>query len=76
MVEDIRGKGLSKEEITKLLKKLGEHYDYITDTEINTGFSKVDVVWFNNTVQPIWIGKRKMLENSLAIPSVALHLKS
>jgi len=75
MVEDIRGKGLTKEQIKKLLIRIGEHYGYITNTEINTGFSKVDVVWFDNTVQPIWIGKRKMLENSLAIPSVGFEIE-
>jgi len=75
MVEDIRGKGLTKEQIKKLLIKIGKHYGYITETEVNTGFSKVDVVWFNEKVKPLWINRNKMLENSLAIPSVGFEIE-
>lgn len=45
MIEDIQSKGLSKEEITELLIKLGNFYSFILGTEVNTGhFSSCKVM--------------------------------
>ena len=67
--------GYSKDEIKKMLQEIGEYFGYIVEDEINTGFSKVDMVWFDNRIQPIWLQKKKFLESSLAIPIMGFEIE-
>jgi len=67
--------GLSKEQIKQMLREIGEYYKYHVEDEIHTGFSKVDTVWFDNRIAPIWFKKRKHLENSLAIPIIGFEIE-
>ena len=69
------GVGLDKKEITSILNNIGMKYGFYVDTEIHTGFSLVDVVWFDERIKPIWTRKNKRLENSLALPIVGFEIE-
>ncbi len=67
--------GMSKEEIKDILTKIGEYYKFYVETEVHTGFSKVDLVWFDNRIKPIWLKGKKKLVKSLAIPLVGFEIE-
>jgi len=67
--------GMSKENIKDLLTKIGEKYGFYVETEVHTGFSKVDLVWFDNRIKPVWLKGKKKLVKSLAIPIVGFEIE-
>lgn len=67
--------GLKKDEIKDLLSSIGEKLGYYPVPEVNTGFSIVDLVWFDKRMPTIWLGKNKHLEKSILIPRVGFEIE-
>lgn len=67
--------GLKKQEIKDLLTSIGEQLGYKPVREVNTGFSRIDLVWFDRRLPTLWLGKNKHLEKSLVIPRVGFEIE-
>jgi hypothetical protein len=67
--------GLAKQEMKELLTEMGGYYGFRVEHEVNTGFSKVDTVWFDNRIDPLWLDRKKHLEKSLAIPVAGFEIE-
>lgn len=69
------GFGATKESITEFLEKLSQVVGFSPIREVNTGFSKVDLVWFDRRIEPFWMTRSKHLETSLAVPVVGFEIE-
>lgn len=67
--------GLKKGEIKDLLNKIGERLGYVPVREVHTGFSKVDMTWFDSDIPLVWLEKKKHMEKSIAVPKVGFEIE-
>jgi hypothetical protein len=71
--------GLKKEEIYELLKRIGENLGYSAQREVNTGVSKVDLVWFDRKIAVDLYrkpeSKELAIEGTMLIPIVGFEVE-
>lgn len=69
------GEGLKKEEIRELLEELGKCLGFEVIDEVNTGFSRVDLVWFDKRIQKEIFENHKKLRDNLLLPIVGFEIE-
>ena len=69
------GEGLKKEEIRELLEELGRCLGFDVIDEVNTGFSRVDLVWFDKRIPKEIFEKPKKLRENFLLPIVGFEIE-
>jgi len=67
--------GLKKEKIKEILKEFGKYLGFDAIEEVDTGFSRVDLVWFDERIPKEFFEKPKKLRESFLLPIVGFEIE-
>lgn len=69
------GEGLKKEEIRKLLEEIGKCLGFDPIEEVDTGFSRVDLVWFDKKIPKEIFKAPKKIQQNFLLPIVGFEIE-